>query len=52
MKAKEESNSLKDELEALNKKPEELTEEELKQIVGGTTYLRNGKGKLINMKGF
>ncbi len=35
MKTKEELNALKTEVEALNKKLAELTEEELKEVVGG-----------------
>ena len=35
MKTKEELNALKEEVEALNKKLEELTEEELQQVSGG-----------------
>ena len=35
MKTKEELNALKEEVEALNKKLAELTEDELKQVVGG-----------------
>ena len=35
MKTKEELNALKEEVEALNKKLHELTEEELKQVTGG-----------------
>lgn len=35
MKTKEELNSLKEEIEALNKKLAELTEEELVQVTGG-----------------
>ena len=35
MKSKEELNALKEEVEALNKKLHELTEEELKQVSGG-----------------
>lgn len=37
MKTKEELNKLKQEVEALNKKLSELSEEELKQVCGGTT---------------
>ena len=36
MKTKEELNALKEEVETLNKKLHELTEEELKQVVGGS----------------
>ena len=35
MKTKEELNALKEEVEALNKKLAELTEEELAQVIGG-----------------
>ena len=35
MKTKEELNALKEEVEALNKKLAELSEEELAQVVGG-----------------
>ena len=35
MKTKEELNALKEEVEALNKKLHELTEEELAQVTGG-----------------
>ena len=37
MKTKEELNALKEEVEALNKKLAELTEEELAQVTGGST---------------
>ena len=49
MKTKEESDALKKEVEALNKKPCELTDEELKQVIGGTNEKNNDK--LINMLG-
>ncbi len=35
MKSKEELNALKEEVEALNRKLHELTEEELAQVTGG-----------------
>ena len=35
MKTKEELNALKEEVETLNKKLDELTEEELEQVSGG-----------------
>ena len=47
MKAKEELNALKEEVETLNKKLHELTEEELEQVVGGAPhgkYVIGGKG--------
>ena len=37
MKTKEELNALKEEVEALNKKLAELSEEELVQVAGGST---------------
>ena len=36
MKTKEELNALKEEVETLNKKPRELTDEELAQVSGGS----------------
>ena len=36
MKSKEELNTLKEEVEALKKKLRELSDEELKQVVGGS----------------
>ena len=39
MKTKEELNALKEEVEALNKKLAELTEEELKQVTGGVDFI-------------
>ena len=38
MKTKEELNALKEEVEALNKKLAELTEEELEQVSGGGNF--------------
>ena len=38
MKTKEELNALKEEVENVNKKLAELTEEELKQVIGGQQY--------------
>ena len=37
MKTKEELNTLKEEVEAVNEKLQELTEEELEQVTGGNT---------------
>ena len=37
MKTKEELNALKEEVEALNRKLHELTDEELEQVAGGAT---------------
>ena len=39
MKTKEELNALKEEVETVNKKLHELTEEELEQVTGGETVL-------------
>ena len=46
MKTKEELNALKEEIESLNKKLADLTEEELTQVAGGWTYWlpRNNNG--------
>lgn len=38
MKSKEELNTLKEEVEAMNKKLAELTDDELKQVTGGTWW--------------
>ena len=43
MKTKEELNALKKEVEAMNKKLAELTEEELKQVSGGAPMHRELK---------
>ena len=43
MKTKEELNALKEEVEALNKKLHELTEEELKQVSGGVSIGKKKK---------
>ena len=42
-KTQEELNALKEEVEALNKKLHELTEEELAQVTGGVDPVFNGK---------
>ena len=42
MKTKEELNALKEELETMNKKLAELTEDELKQVTGGAFVCMNG----------
>ena len=39
MKSKEELNALKEEVETLNKKLAELTDEELAQVSGGTGFI-------------
>ncbi len=41
MKSKEELNALKEEVETLNKKLAELTEEELAQVTGGQTGINS-----------
>ena len=43
MKTKEELNALKEEVETLNKKLAELTEEELEQVAGGFDPENNKK---------
>ena len=51
MKTKEELNALKEEVETLNKKPHELTDEELEQVSGGgyvTDIDPNGKSTYPN----
>ena len=45
MKTKEELNALKEEVETLNKKPHELTDEELEQVTGGRHGWRGKPGK-------
>ena len=42
MRSKEELNTLKEEIEAVNRKLAELTEEELEQVTGGSkkTYMK------------
>ena len=45
MKTKEELNALKEEVEALNKKLAELTDEELEQVVGGMYTTPPNRGK-------
>ena len=44
MKTKEELNALKEEVETLNKKLAELTEEELAQVAGGQYYSGTTRG--------
>ena len=39
-KSKEELNALKEEVETVNEKLQELTEEELEQVTGGLAHLR------------
>ena len=46
MKTKEELNALKEEAEALNKKPHELTKEELAQVTGGVE-IRDSDGEHV-----
>ena len=45
MKTKEELNALKEEVETLNEKLAELTEEELAQVAGGSVKLCDGDCK-------
>ena len=51
MKTKEELNALKEEVETLNRKLHELTEEELAQVSGGgidlTAYLKTDATRLL-----
>ena len=51
MKTKEELNALKEEVEALNRKLAELTEEELSQVSGGEMdfLIVTGGGKSLTM---
>ena len=47
MKTKEELNKIKEEVETVNEKLQELTEEELEKVTGGTTKtpeFKAGKG--------
>ena len=46
MKTKEELNALKEEVETLNKKLCELTEEELEQVTGGHVLLNGSVDEL------
>ena len=50
MKTKEELNALKEEVETLNKKLHELTEEELEQVSGGLGPSNGKKKKLYCVK--
>ena len=45
MKTKEELNALKEEVEAVSRKLKELTKEELEQVVGGITKIREESAK-------
>ena len=51
MKTKEELNAIKEEVEALNKKLAELTEEELSQVSGGEMdfFYVTGGGKCLTL---
>ena len=51
MKTKEELNALKKEVEALNKKLAELTEEELEQVTGGVLRISTSGGHVIGLPG-
>ena len=51
MKTKEELNALKEEVETLNKKLAELTEEELAQVSGGLVPIPNWRGSIIGLTG-
>ena len=52
MKTKEELNALKEEIEALNKKLAELTEEELAQVTGGHDMPLKHEGEKYVMQTF
>ena len=52
MKTKEELNALKEEVEALNRKLRELTEEELAQVTGGFESVGGGKYNFYNGETF
>ena len=49
MKTKKELDALRDEVEALNKKLSELTDEELKQVTGGHCYIYAGPGQMLHI---
>ena len=49
MKSKEELTALKEEVETLNKKLAELTEEELKQVAGGIEDWQDGGSYEISL---
>ena len=48
MKTKEELNALKEEVETLNKKLHELTDEELEQVAGGKKSIKYGTCPICN----
>ena len=52
MKSPDELNALKEELEALNKKLAELSEEELQQVAGGVVPSLSGYGGRTYVPGF
>ena len=51
MKTKEELNALKEEIETVNKKLAELTDEELAQVSGGFLHIRTSGGRGIELPG-
>ena len=51
MKTKEELDALTRELEALNKKLAELSEEELEQVAGGDAHLPNQQRRKPSLRG-
>ena len=51
MKTKEELNAIKEEVEALNTKLAELSEEELAQVCGGLVPIPNWRGSIIGLTG-
>ena len=50
MSNKKELNAIKEEVKALNKKPRELTAEEVEQVTGGINSKSNHKGDVITFK--
>ena len=50
-KTQEELNALKEEVETLNNKLKELTEEELAQVSGGLVPIPNWMGSIISLTG-
>ena len=51
MKTKEELNEIKEEIEKLDKKLHELTDEELEQVTGGGYYINFGVPNLVLTEG-
>ena len=49
MKSKEELSAIKEEVESLNEKLAELTEEELAEVTGGMRFLVSGAGDAADL---